>query len=106
MTTGISSADKHCIINLNLLLNKSLIPIFNSFGKNDKKLPRIKSYFRIFLEQFEDTTIRILLVAATLTLLAGMYSNKGNEWLEGVSIYFAVLLIALFASASNYMKEK
>lgn len=58
------------------------------------------------MEQFEDATIRILIVAATLTLLAGMYSNKGNEWLEGVSIYFAVLIIASFAAASNYLKEK
>jgi Ca2+-transporting ATPase len=46
------------------------------------------------------------LVAATLTLLAGLYDSRSNSWVEGVSIFFAVFFIALFASATNYMKEK
>ena len=62
----------------------------------------------------------MLLVAATLTLLIGLLpthrvedansdesmNTKSYAWVEGVSIYFAVALIALFASASDYMREK
>lgn len=41
-----------------------------------------------------------------MTLLVGLLSDKANSWVEGVSIYFAVFFIALFASATNYAKEK
>jgi len=45
-------------------------------------------------------------VAATLTLIAGFFDTRSNSWVEGVSIYFAVFFIALFASATNHAKEK
>ena len=45
-------------------------------------------------------------MAATLTLLAGFYDERSNSWVEGVSIFFAVFFIALFASGTNYAKEK
>ena len=58
--------------------------------------------------QFDDTTLRVLLVAATLTMIIGYvdkdYSLKGC--IEGASIYFAVAFIALFASSFDYLKEK
>jgi len=46
------------------------------------------------------------LVAATLTLIIGLFSTNNYQWIEGASIYFAVGFIALFASASNHLKEK
>lgn len=52
-------------------------------------------------------TLRVLLVAATLTLLCGLFSSTSEyAWLEGVSIYAAVLFIALFSSWITYTKEK
>lgn len=56
---------------------------------------------------FEDTTLRVLLVAATFTLLVGLFDeiNK-NAWIEGASIYFACAFIALFTASMDYMKEK
>jgi Ca2+-transporting ATPase len=58
------------------------------------------------LEQFEDSTLKILLVAATLTLIIGLFSANNYQWIEGASIYFAVAFIALFASGTNHLKEK
>jgi len=46
------------------------------------------------------------LIAAGLTLLIGLFSEEEYKWVEGASIFFAVGLITLFASGSEYMKEK
>ena len=50
--------------------------------------------------------MRILLVAATLTLIIGLYSDDEYKWVEGASIYFAVLLIAVFTTAADYAKNR
>jgi magnesium-transporting ATPase (P-type) len=50
--------------------------------------------------------LRVLLVAATLTLLIGLVSSRENGWVEGASIYFAVAFIALFASSFELLKER
>ena len=51
--------------------------------------------------------MKILLVAATITLLLGLFTeDEGFSWIEGASIYFAVAFIALFTSASDYIKNK
>jgi len=76
------------------------------FGENAKQLPKIKSFLSLLLSQFEDLSLRILLVAATLTLAVGLYSAEPYQWVEGASIYFAVALIVLFTSGFDYMKEK
>ena len=46
------------------------------------------------------------MVAATFTLLTGLFSEKAYQWVEGASIYFAVAFIAVFAAGCDYMKEK
>jgi magnesium-transporting ATPase (P-type) len=46
------------------------------------------------------------LVAATLTLIIGLSSEDEYKWVEGASIYFAVVLIALFTAGADYAKNK
>lgn len=96
----ILSADKLCIL-YNLLLN-----FIYSFGKNKKNLPKTKSFIQLLLKQFEDTILRVLLVAATLTFIIGIFSEESYQWVEGASIYFACGFIALFSSACDLLKEK
>jgi len=86
-----------------------LTPVYikYSFGDNSKKSskdsdPSTKSSS----SSFNDSVLKILLVAATLTLIIGLFSENDYQWIEGASIYFAVAFIALFASTSNYLKEK
>lgn len=57
-------------------------------------------------EQVQDTTIKVLFVAATLTLIVSFFSDKNKSWYEAASIYAACLFIALFASTCDYVKEK
>jgi Ca2+-transporting ATPase len=73
---------------------------------NIKNLPKISPYWRILLNQFHDSTLKILLVAATLTLIIGLYSADEFKWVEGASIYFAVVIIALFTAGADYAKNK
>lgn len=77
-----------------------------SFGDNSKKTSKIRPWRKVFFEQFNDSVLRILLFAATLTLIIGLFSENDYQWIEGASIYFAVAFIALFASISNHLKEK
>ena len=89
---------------INIVFNFILIIL--SFGDNFKKASRIRPYYKVLWEAFSDPTLRILILAATLTLIIGIFSNNPYSWIEGVSIYFAVAFIAIFASATNYAKEK
>lgn len=92
---------------INIVLLNYKVNWCYSYGKNDKKLPKIKTYWQVLKEQFEDSTIQILLVAATFTLIIGLFDTEDEyKWLEGTSIYFAVAIITLFSSATNNMKEK
>jgi hypothetical protein len=50
--------------------------------------------------------LKTLLIAATLTLIIGLFNEDNYKWVEGASIYFAVALIALFTSAADYMKNR
>mmetsp|Transcript_22250 Transcript_22250/g.16695 ORF Transcript_22250/g.16695 Transcript_22250/m.16695 type:complete len:132 (+) Transcript_22250:228-623(+) len=77
------------------------------FGENSRKSLKLRAYWRVLLEQFDDPTLKVLLVAGALTLIFGLFDPEEQyAWVSGVSIFFAVLFIALFSSGINYAKEK
>jgi magnesium-transporting ATPase (P-type) len=55
----------------------------------------------------EDTILRILLLAATVSLIIGIW-KEGLEkgWYEGVTIYLAVIIITSVTAFNDYMKDK
>lgn len=60
----------------------------------------------MFMESFQDTTIIILIVAAGVSLVVGLYEDPSKGWIEGAAILFAVLLVAFVTATNNYNKEK
>lgn len=59
------------------------------------------------LENFEDPMLKILCVAAAVSLILGIATHGIAEgWIEGFSILLAVMIITVVASGNNYMKEK
>jgi len=75
------------------------------FGTNERPEIKIKSLWTLILECFEDKILRILLLAALVSLIVGMIKEGVKEgWLEGVTIYIAVILIVSVTSGNNYMK--
>lgn len=77
-----------------------------SFGENERSLPKIRSYLEILWDQFDEFLVLLLLVFASLSLVASFWSDVPYMWLESVSIYFAVIFAALIASFCDYGKEK
>lgn len=78
-----------------------------SFGENERSLPNIRSYLEILWDQFDEFLVLLLLVFATLSLVASFgYKEEPYKWLESVSIYFAVIFAALIASFCDYGKER
>jgi magnesium-transporting ATPase (P-type) len=60
----------------------------------------------MFLASFEDTTLQILIVSAIISLSIGLYENPKHGWIEGTSILFAVLLVAVVTAVNDYKKEQ
>lgn len=77
------------------------------FGRNVPVVRPLKSLWFFIKESFEDTMLRILSVAALISLAVGMW-QEGVEtgWMEGVAIIFAVFIVVSVSSINNYMKEK
>lgn len=77
------------------------------FGTNEKPALKTKSLLALILECFEDTMLQVLLLAAAVSLLVGIWKDGIAEgWLEGVTIYVAVVLIVAVTSGNNYIKQK
>lgn len=81
--------------------------VVNRFGVNKFPSPPHRSFFQMFWSAFEDSTIIILVLAATISLVLGVtLSTHDNEWIEGVAIFIAVIIVALVTSINEYQKEK
>lgn len=72
-----------------------------------------KTFFALVFEAIQDTTLIILIAAAILSLVLPFVmpgkSNKvdtRSEWIEGVAIFVAVLVVVLVTAGNNYSKEK
>ena len=66
----------------------------------------MKSLFDLVAEQFEDTIIQILLVAATFSLAIGIWKDGlAAGWVDG-TIYLAVVIIVAVTAGNDYMKQK
>lgn len=76
-----------------------------TFGRNEFPEPPSATWFELFLESFEDTTIIVLVVAAVVSLAVGVYEDPSKGWIEGAAILAAVLIVALVTATNNYNKE-
>ncbi|CDW88443.1 calcium-translocating p-type pmca-type family protein [Stylonychia lemnae] len=79
----------------------------NAFGANSKRPPKIRTLWELILENFEDRILQILLIAALVALIIGIW-KEGIEhgWIEGLSIFIAVAIIVSVTAGNNYIKEK
>lgn len=79
----------------------------HTYGNNQKRIPATKSLWELIMENFDDAILKILIVAAVVTLIIGII-EKG--WLlgsvDGVSILMAIVIIILVTTGNNYSKEK
>ncbi|CDR42787.1 CYFA0S10e02256g1_1 [Cyberlindnera fabianii] len=91
----------------------------NQFGANKLPERKPKSFFQLAWEAMHDQVLIILTVAAIVSLALGLYETfgqppehdeEGNEipqvqWVDGVAIIAAVLIVVLVGAANDYQKE-
>jgi len=90
------------------------------FGKNEIPVKPPKSFFYLMWEAVQDTTLLILIGCALFSLLLALlfheevvldeeYSGAKEpnvEWIEGVAILVAVLVVVLVTAFNDWSKEK
>lgn len=76
------------------------------FGANKTEPPPCKTLFELMLEALEDATLKILIVAALVSLALGFYENPSSGWIEGTAILVAVVIVVMVTSLNDYSKEQ
>ena len=78
------------------------------FGTNEVFQEPCPGFCSFVWEALEDTMIRILIVAAIVQIILGatLSDNKKTDWIDGMSIVFAVLVVTIVGSVTNYQKAK
>lgn len=79
----------------------------HAFGEN--RVPQLppRKFLDLVWDALEDTTLRILLVGAAVTLTFGMiFEGVQTGWQDGVAIFIAVLLVVSVTSGNDYLKER
>lgn len=77
-----------------------------AFGSNQIKPRKTKTCCELLMEPFEDTILKILIVAAIVQLIIGIIQHGAAGMVDGVSIFLAIAIITLVTAGNNYVKEK
>lgn len=92
----------------------------HAFGTNVLPTKVAKSFLRLCFEAMKDKVLILLLIAAVVSLALGLYETFGQEtqyddehkampkvdWVEGVAIITAVLIVVIVGAANDYQKER
>lgn len=80
------------------------------YGSNSKKIREPPGFFALFWEALGDFTLRILLVAACLSIALETGTAHEDErsiaWIEGFAILIAVIVCASVTAVNDYQKER
>ena len=70
-------------------------------------LAKIKTLWQLIVACFDDPMLRVLLVAAFVSLIIGVINDGWQYgWIDGSSIFFAVFIITAVTAGNNWAKEK
>jgi len=79
---------------------------------NQNRLPARKStgFLKLFWIAYNDKIIILLTIAAIISLSLGIYESidggKGVEWVEGVAIVVAILIVTIVTAANDWQKAR
>jgi Cation transport ATPase len=79
---------------------------------SENKIPARKSagFLKLFWVAYNDKIIILLTIAAIISLSLGIYETvdggTGVEWVEGVAICVAILIVTVVTAANDWQKEK
>ena len=76
------------------------------YGENRMPEQEIKSFLQHLIEALNDLTLMILAVAATITIIFGLaVTNNSSDWIQGISIMLAVIIVSGVTSVVNYWQD-
>lgn len=79
---------------------------------SENRLPARKStgFFKLFWIAYNDKIIILLTIAAIVSLSLGIYETvdggTGVDWVEGVAICVAILIVTVVTAANDWQKER
>jgi P-type Ca2+ transporter type 2C len=75
------------------------------FGSNSLPSSPRKSFWQLFIDTFEDATLQILIAAAIISLIIGIYDDPTTGYVEGLAILAAVMIVSVVTAVNDYQKE-
>lgn len=75
------------------------------FGSNLLPSTPRKSFWQLFVDTFDDATLQILIVAAIVSLIIGIYDDPATGYVEGMAILAACLIVSVVTAVNDYQKE-
>jgi len=75
------------------------------FGCNTLPSTPRKTFWQLFVDTFDDATLQILIVAAIVSLIIGIYDNPSTGYVEGCAILAACLIVSVVTALNDYQKE-
>ncbi len=78
-----------------------------TFGSNKVFTEEVPHFCMFVWEALEDLMVRILIVSAVVQIILSttMTDEDSTDWVDGVSIVLAILVVVLVGSITNYQKE-
>ncbi len=78
----------------------------NNFGRNYFPVPEPKTFLDLFIACFDDTTLKVLVFSAVVSLGVGLYGDPSKGWIEGATILGAVLIVSFVTATNDYSKAQ
>jgi P-type Ca2+ transporter type 2C len=81
------------------------------FGDNHLPEKKPKSFFHLMWLAYNDKVLIVLTVAAVIALALGLYQSLGTpqggvEWIEGVAIIVAIVVVVMVGALNDWQKER
>lgn len=87
--------------------NKDLAWRINKYGTNEKGKSKDNSFFDFVLATLKDPMLQILIAASIVSTVIGiLQEGLTSGWIEGFSIFLAVLIVVSISSFQNYEKDQ
>jgi Ca2+ transporting ATPase len=80
-----------------------------AFDDNVEEVEPLPHFCVFVWDALGDLMIRLLVLAAVVQIILGsipQINNGSTEWVDGISIVIAVIVVVIVGSATNYSKEK
>ena len=87
------------------LSKQQVLNMREKFGRNEFPESPMDSYLKLLIGALSDTTLLILMFAATVSLIVGALEDPGQGWIEGIAIFIAIALVANISAGNDYSKQ-